>query len=784
MRRWLSLFFFMLLICNISTPVQAQRAGVTGVFMGTVTTPSGAPVSHAQILVLDAERSLVGGRKKHRHRTDQDGTFRLRLPVGQYWVQVVAVGFVPHWFEDATERHEATLVVIDEPGAEVVWPVVITPLASVFGNVTDESSGLAIDGGVVLIEGDGNRLRKHIDIENGYFLAEGLVPGNYRMQVLVAGYVAAQSMLTVRAGDEIGPVQVVLSKGLSVTGQVVGQNGEPLEGARVMARSVLGRDRVQGALSLADGAYHISGLVPGDYVIEVHKAGFATQFYNGQTQMEKASRLRVDGSRGLTGIDFVLGQVGAIVGHIKNAQNEPVAGARVVAEPVGEGKRQQTRSDKDGHYVLPHVAKGAYLVRVFADGYMPFYYNGVQTNGEATSVDVTDDAHTDAVNFVLLPGGKIQGHVRDGASNQHVGNALVSARWVGHQGLWQTQTDATGRFELADLPSGKFVLQVRARRYVSTFYGQVSDAEQAVPISVEAGSEVTDIAFDLTRRQPGDFDGSGHIDFQDLMQLVRHVMNKTAFDDQLDLNGDGEIGLADFLAFLDLRAGKVASAQSTLRWQQVENDGQTLVAQLDIDHMPPAKGYVLQVNYDDVAGELLGAEKVESGAFGGRPLMVQRYSGTVLIALDGDDVTFAEKQGALVQLRFRLKGDVTAVPLEIGAAWLFGKDGQLVPMNIPATFSLELPPQTFRLMQNVPNPFNPATTIAFELPEAADVDVAVYNLVGQRLRTLVREHKAPGRYQVVWDGQDDLGRDVSSGLYFYRYRAGDFWATRRMLLVR
>ncbi|MDA0711994.1 MAG: hypothetical protein O3B73_17485, partial [bacterium] len=66
----------------------------------------------------------------------------------------------------------------------------------------------------------------------------------------------------------------------------------------------------------------------------------------------------------------------------------------------------------------------------------------------------------------------------------------------------------------------------------------------------------------------------------------------------------------------------------------------------------------------------------------------------------------------------------------------------------------------------------------------AEVDVAVYNLVGQRLRTLVNEEKAPGRYQVVWNGEDDAGREVSSGVYFYRYRAGDFWASRRMLLIR
>ena len=56
-------------------------------------------------------------------------------------------------------------------------------------------------------------------------------------------------------------------------------------------------------------------------------------------------------------------------------------------------------------------------------------------------------------------------------------------------------------------------------------------------------------------------------------------------------------------------------------------------------------------------------------------------------------------------------------------------------------------------------PFNPATAIAFELPEAIDVELAIYNLVGQRVRMLVREFRPAGRYQVEWDAKDDLGRE-------------------------
>jgi hypothetical protein len=775
-------FLFLCFLYGLTTPSLAQREGVTGVFMGTVTTPSGAPVANAQIVVIPADQALVG--RQNRHRTDQEGTFRLRLPVGQYWVQVGAVGFVPHWYEDAQGRSEAVPVVISEPGAEVVWPVVVTPIASVFGQVVDVSSGQRVDAGVVLIEGLATRLRKRAVIADGFFIAEGLIPGPYRIQALVAGYVTEEAGVVLGVGDALGPIQVALSKGLSVSGRVMGQSGEVIEGVAITARSVSRDDRMQGAVSLADGTYQISGLVPGAYTLEARKVGFVNQFYNGQNNKIDATVLLFGEDQVRTGVNFVLGQVGAIVGQVTDAQNQPIVGARVVAEPLGKGQRQQARSDKDGHYVLAQVAKGAYLVRAVADGYMPFYYDGVQTNGEATSVSVADDTHTDAVNFVLLPGGKIVGQVRDVDSNKSIGDALVSARWLEHQGTWQTQTDGFGNFELGDLPSGDFLLQVQGRRYITGFYEHAQDPGQANQISVQAGKTVSDVTFALTRRQRGDFDGNGAIDFKDLMQLVRHLMGRKDFDMQLDLKEDGEIGVSDLLAFIHLPASKVASEQGQLHWQPVDNDPQILAVELGIDNMPAAKGYVLQVNYDSDAAELLGAHETDTGAFAGHPLLVQRHSGSVLIALDGEDMTPDEKQGSLVQLRFRLKGDATSVPLDIATAWLFAEDGQLVPVGVPAKFMLAMPPQAFRLMQNVPNPFNPTTTIAFELPEAVDVDVAVYNLVGQRLRTLVSEHKAPGRYQVVWDGKDDSKRDVSSGVYFYRYRAGDFWATRRMLLVR
>lgn len=93
-------------------------------------------------------------------------------------------------------------------------------------------------------------------------------------------------------------------------------------------------------------------------------------------------------------------------------------------------------------------------------------------------------------------------------------------------------------------------------------------------------------------------------------------------------------------------------------------------------------------------------------------------------------------------------------------------------------------PQAFALVDNYPNPFNPTTTIQYALPQAADVELVVYNMVGQVVRTLVAEHQSAGHYAVEWDATADSGRRLSSGLYFYRLQAGAFRETKRMLLLK
>ena len=109
----------------------------------------------------------------------------------------------------------------------------------------------------------------------------------------------------------------------------------------------------------------------------------------------------------------------------------------------------------------------------------------------------------------------------------------------------------------------------------------------------------------------------------------------------------------------------------------------------------------------------------------------------------------------------------------------------LHPTLVSTIASDEALPETFSLMANYPNPFNSRTVIRFALPTRADVHLALYNLAGQKVATLVSGPRPAGTYTVHWDGRDASGRDLASGVYLYRLRAGEHQVeTRRLLLLR
>lgn len=142
-------------------------------------------------------------------------------------------------------------------------------------------------------------------------------------------------------------------------------------------------------------------------------------------------------------------------------------------------------------------------------------------------------------------------------------------------------------------------------------------------------------------------------------------------------------------------------------------------------------------------------------------------------AITGDpsfDWAFGDDRGADIPYHFESDGPIC---FEV-------KD----PFSDVRQQSSELLPIEYALEQNHPNPFNPSTVIEFALPKASMTNLSIFNILGQRIATLVDKELPAGFYQVTWDGTSDNGSVVATGIYFYRIEAEKFQSTKKLMLLK
>jgi hypothetical protein len=110
--------------------------------------------------------------------------------------------------------------------------------------------------------------------------------------------------------------------------------------------------------------------------------------------------------------------------------------------------------------------------------------------------------------------------------------------------------------------------------------------------------------------------------------------------------------------------------------------------------------------------------------------------------------------------------------------------GDIALMLVSADKDIALPPNATALKGNYPNPFNPSTTVAFDLAEPSIVSIDIFNLKGQKVKTLANKHFSAGTHTLVWNGADNEGVPVGSGIYFYRMTTENYSSIKRMMLLK
>ena len=211
---------------------------------------------------------------------------------------------------------------------------------------------------------------------------------------------------------------------------------------------------------------------------------------------------------------------------------------------------------------------------------------------------------------------------------------------------------------------------------------------------------------------------------------------------------------------------------------------------MTVEEAQNLKGYGFMLQYDESKYEFVEARQVQEGMMGtadgqaGLFVSSNKTPGEIIVGSMKVDGSSADGAGELVEFVFRTEDAPLQTDFQILDGILVDLAGNVDQMHNIEIGRLDPIPEDFALAQNMPNPFNPATTISYEVPEAGAVKLIVYNLLGQQVRTLVNETIEAGFYTIAWDGADEFGRQVASGIYIYKMDSGSFSATKRMMFLK
>jgi hypothetical protein len=477
---------------------------------------------------------------------------------------------------------------------------------------------------------------------------------------------------------------------------------------------------------------------------------------------------------------------------------EPLAKAFVIASKL-DGRKLVARTDSSGVYLLDKLSAGRYELFAFAFGYFLEVY--------PETLEVESGDTLTGINFELstMPTGSISGRVTDSLTGDPIARARVFVHNIEGCEKSLAFSDSAGYYFIDKLQAGSYRATAFARGYKPLKYG--------APIEVVADSVSSGVDFQMNKhgnQREGKIFGQVKdqrtclpIPFADVIAYSAspdQEYEQTAITDE-----DGKYVLEDLPiisfkvlgtatgfvseyyneALLEEDAYKVipTSSQVDFRLSGIQEGFLNIGGRITLDGKPLENATVYAIskpdqisNSEDTSalkiGSLCGyiAASAVSGSEG-EYLLEKLLPGTYYLLVTSPYGTI---NGPEVELKFKT---ICGVDINIGRSDV--KEGNT---SLPKKMSLS---------QNYPNPFNPSTTIPFTVSGSRFMvhgpvhpSLVVYNLAGQKVRILLDEEMMPGDYQAIWDGKDDNGQRVSSGIYFYRFKAGDNSETRKMIMLK
>jgi protocatechuate 3,4-dioxygenase beta subunit len=784
---------------------------------------SGAAIADA---VVWAER--IGDlRRSQRAQTDAQGNYVLeKLIPGLYLVRAEARGYLPEFYNNRARLEEATLVRLAENETKTDIDFSLSKGATISGLVAAESDNTPIAGAHVIATLFLNTRVKHhaVTDEKGVYALNPLPAGTYAIFAEAAGFrseyfdnkreLSQADPIFVSDEETVAEKNILLATASAISGKVVDAvSKDPVAKAAVIIHVLVAsheKPRVVFSTLTNERGEYIANVPPGFYVVAVEARGYHKEYYKEEREFVKATPVQVFADKHTTGIDFTLDKLSSITGRvIDQATGNPIAGAIVTAFPERSKNTDPlmsaevltraivAKTDENGNYKLEGLLPVKYFVHAQAPGYLIEYWKEAEGLDKATPVEVPASGNVDGINFTLEKGGSITGLVVSAADNKPIGGALIQVWPKGSNVVIARGVAARdGKYRIAGLRSGDYIVFAGALGFKGLFYKDVESRDQATEVHVEAPDEIPDIDFHLKKPEPS---RGGVIAGTVISEADKNPIPHAfvlAIPISTPVSTLPPFTFADQFGSYKLAvpAGKYVvvswapryiaeffdNAETFQRAKILGVENGALLDHVDFSLKPARRGLY----------QIAGRVRHKNQNRGAENFVVQALDAeeVVATAITDNNGNFVLEEMAAGDYRISATGvtgvSENAVGVTIGA----GRSASNIDLIVPGVTAVEEQaaelPTTYDLAQNFPNPFNPETSVKYQVPVRTNVSLRVYNALGQEVRTLVNEVKGAGVYSAVWDGKDNHGRQLTTGIYLVRLEAGDFVMTRKMAMVK
>jgi len=795
----------------------------SGAIAGFVSDDNSTPLGGA---VVSVKRLGVPGQHK-KAVTDEKGNYVIKnLIPGNFIVFSEAQGYIRKFYNDVTNLMEASIVTVAKNDSVTGIDFNLDKGGSIPGLVKDELTNDPLKGTRIiayLIVNPGRKYQTHTG-EDGTFKIEGLSSGSYAVCANQAGYFA-EYYNGVKKPEDITPVNVTapdetpgVNFSLNITNALTGvvtneQDGTPVAGAVVAVHALLTekpgevKDFLRTTRTNDKGEFAMQ-LNTGFYLVYTKAKKFVPEWYDNAEKPVEGSPVQIFEDKH-TAIKIALAPFGGISGNVIDEKTKrPIAGTRVNAFYEGKiisGRRSfSVLTNADGNYIFDVLPPGDYLVSAKADSYLVEFWDEADSVANASFVTVESGKIVEKTDFTLIVGGLISGRVLDAEKNSPLEKAIITVIQSHGRMKKSAKTNEKGEYLINGLPDGSYKAVAVKKGYVREWYLEKETKSEATAIEITDSGTQNNIDFTLTRAEQGGSGLSGIV-LDDSTGLpiegaAVSIMPLTFAKSKQAITGqDGTyeiMGVKPGVYIAVCRAkGYIGefyeNAHSWLKAKHIKVETDQVTENINFGLAPQEQGaYTIMGTVKDqvgvpVEGALVQAQEAGQIVAAGKTDENGNYDLNNMPAgmykLVASRVSFSDGY-------YNGESLENAEVLAIGAGKnKYNADIALdrLATDIEDTHSL---PAKFVLKQNYPNPFNPGTEIQFVLPESANVKLTIFNLLGKEVRIIFEGTRPAGVYSISWDGRDNQGTKLATGIYIYRLEAqanGEkFVENRRMIMLK